>query len=316
MSRVFTLSAANYLSAVFGALAENATEYTILTWLKDETTGSNSQKRVAVGIGEQGVTSNRVWLGTGGAGTSRITIFNSAEGLYDTNHAYGEWLPAIYRCRRVTNESTQDVEALNEAFLSGTFRGSFAREPDSTTTILATRNDVFIGGTANQANPFNGKVAHVAIWLRALSDSELTQLESGVNPSSLDDTGRYAYFTLTGESLENEWGGETLTVTGSVPVDDEDNPPVDAPAAIPSATITQSELTPGGTISGTATNWPAGGPTTATLSAGGHQIEVALTSTNVSPGEYTFTGALPSRPPEGQSAAWVPYDAQATVEIS
>ena len=80
--------------------------------------------------------------------------------------------------------------------------------------------------------------------------------------------------------------------------------------------ITQSELVPGGTISGTATNWTEGGPTTATLSAGGHEIEVALTSTNIGHGEYSFTGTLPARPPEGQSAAWVPYDAQATVEIS
>lgn len=78
-------------------------------------------------------------------------------------------------------------------------------------------------------------------------------------------------------------------------------------AVSPTVTINESNLEPGGTISGSYSNFTAGTPPTSplTVSDGTNSITVAVTVTDNGDGTGTFTGTMPSLPAAGNSASFV-----------
>ena len=122
-------------------------------------------------------------------------------------------------------------------------------------------------------------------------------LTLSVNGSTPVEVPQYNNLNAVGSvEVEADANGEFLvTLTGS---DANNNSYIQAiriiePAApSPSITITQSELTPGGTISGTASNFSAA-PTTISLSDGASPVlNPALTVTS-SGDDYTFSALIP-----------------------
>lgn len=83
----------------------------------------------------------------------------------------------------------------------------------------------------------------------------------------------------------------------------------------PALTVTQTELTPGGTISGSYSNY-ATVPTTLTVSDGTNTITIASPTINDNgDGTGTFSGTMPSLPSSG-TASLIQFTNSATVELS
>lgn len=83
----------------------------------------------------------------------------------------------------------------------------------------------------------------------------------------------------------------------------------------PTLTVTQTELTPGGTISGSYSNY-ATVPTTLTVSDGANTITIASpTISDNGDGTGTFSGTMPSLPTSG-SVAGIQFTTVATVELT
>lgn len=86
-------------------------------------------------------------------------------------------------------------------------------------------------GTTAPSDGFNGKAAHFAVWNRALVDSEKDQLFAGLNPFDIQ-AGLVTYVPMLDGT--RDWMGflDNLVLggdSGSFPVLNGDNPPVNAP---------------------------------------------------------------------------------------
>lgn len=290
MSRTFSNDVANFLQAT-GTAPSVAGEATFFGWVKDA--GAGAPDRTAFTAATQGA---RRWFQfTGSQGYPGHFVEGNGEANdATTNPTLNVWRPAIVR---VTDSGGGNY--LWEVFLDNAVVVSRTLTVGA---LVATGVTVTIGSTGSGTNPFNGKVAHHAIWLRSLTNTEIADLSTGANPSTIETTGRFAYYPMIDDSLVNAWDstpGSALTVNGTVPNDNADNPTVDGAVVPSSLTVTQTELTPGGTISGSYSNY-ATVPTTLTVSDGTNTITIGSPTINDNgDGTGTFSGTMPTLPTSG-----------------
>lgn len=292
MSRVFDGNSANFLSAA-GALSVTAPEMTMLLWVKDDRTGGF--ERVFLGVGASGASGARRWISVKQTFGVSVYFCEGGPALEGSGVADQTWTLLVFR-----RTSAADWDG----FVGAT---ELATANNSANGIGATADDVRLGQTTSGTLPAKGKVAHAAIFTRSLTDQEIADLAAGTNPSTLDATGRYAYYPLTDNSLANAWEADSgvgaLTVTGTVANDDADNPSVSAPVVTPTLTLNQTTLTPGGEISGTCTNYSAAPTSPISVSDGTNTDSVAVTVSGTGP--YTFTGTMPASPTVAEGSVTV-----------
>lgn len=126
---------------------------------------------------------------------------------------------------------------------SATSRAAYfdgANKGTNATNIAVTGQDTFrVGRRLDDTSPFDGKIAHVAVWDTTLSDANAVALGGGDNPTTVATANLIAYWPLTGASLTDVVSGFVLSASGTT-VDTGDNPAVDAfvPALVGAPDVT------------------------------------------------------------------------------
>jgi len=123
--------------------------------------------------------------------------------------------------------------ASRACFLDGGSKGT------DTTSQTPVNGNEFLVGIRTIGSPtqhFYGKMAHVAVWNVALSDSEVAQLAAGANPTAIQAANLVAYYPLVDSGVDFQ-GGTSLTEYGSPTWDTADFPSI-TEVAPSSVTIT------------------------------------------------------------------------------
>lgn len=135
---------------------------------------------------------------------------------YSVTYATGSWFNVIW----VVNSSSDiDIYYNNDT-------GAEALSPSTVAEDYVNLTDIAIG-RINDSSPSNqmpdgGKIAEVAVWLRAITAAERTDLQTK-KPSEIAATSRKNYWSLD-NVLTDAWGGLTLTANGNVTVNSTDHP--------------------------------------------------------------------------------------------
>ena len=283
MSRTFLLeNGDNRLSAT--GTAESTAEITQFGWVKEA--GTEPVDRAPFSFS---AANKRRWVNFRGSQSYIVQFADDNGYLRDDSEsrAQGVWRSVALRCTDAgSGDFTWDL------FLDGVLRNS------RTLTVAALMDtDVLtsLGASTTGSVQFNGKLAHSATWLRPLTNTELTNLHSGTNPSSIDSAGQFAYYPMTDNSLVNAWAdtpGSALAVNGTVPNDDADNPTVSAPV-LPASVTTSDTLQPGTEFTLTAANYASAPVSPVTLTdSEGSTITVPVTISGSGP--YTAVGTMPT----------------------
>lgn len=286
MSRVFSDNSANYLSgsATAPSVPANATFF---GWVKDAGIATlNDRCPFAIRT-----SSGRRWAS---AKSTEFTNYVDGFGYAASSSTFAS---NVWRslALRITDQGSGNF--LWELFVDGTMESS---RTIASAPLLETAASIVVGATTSNSLPYNGKVAHHAAWLRALSNAEITNLAGGTNPSDLSSTGQFFYYPMDGSALDNAWSGtpgSTLTVNGMVAVDAADNPPVSAPSA--SVAISTADNV---TSEGQTKTFTLAGNSAAPTAARINGTSVG-TLTLVSGGTYSYTAPL------------IADDATATLEV-
>ena len=108
--------------------------------------------------------------------------------------------------------------------------------------VFGATNHFTIGTVWDSANrPFDGYIAHVAIWNRVLTAQEITDLSAGSSPLTAASSGLLRYWPLTADAatqVDEAGSGHDLTVYGAT--FSTDDPAVDAAAPVLSSTAKTS----------------------------------------------------------------------------
>jgi Concanavalin A-like lectin/glucanases superfamily len=108
----------------------------------------------------------------------------------------GVWYSSCWRKNGTTGGSQQ-------VYLNGRLDG----EGTSGRTMISRTASVNIGRLTNAAQPFNGSIAHAAIWNAALTQQEIELLSRGVNPLKIRPGNLRGYWPLEGYGGAGGVGG-------------------------------------------------------------------------------------------------------------
>jgi len=221
MARDFPGSGTNVVRILnpTGPLDMSSTDFTIAAWIKPDTVpGGGANAHV---VGKAGNTAASVQYGlllidTSGAkavlqwgdGVGTLQSITSA-----TNISTGVW---THVCAKTTAGT-----GLSKLFLNGVLSTTATR----TVTLGDTASNFVIGARGDgSTNPYDGKVAEVAVWNVALTDAEIAALGKGVSPFLVRPKNLMAYYSLWGVGAADEpdlsGNAQTLTETGTVGVAD------------------------------------------------------------------------------------------------
>lgn len=79
-----------------------------------------------------------------------------------------------------------------------------------------------IGRCYTSGDPWNGRIAHMAVWNVALADAEAGTLAAGISPLKVRRSNLIAYWPINGQSPEADLiGAYAMTVNGTLNVMDE-----------------------------------------------------------------------------------------------
>lgn len=195
----------------------SAVPLTLVCWFKIAAAPGASENILAVG--ESGGTNNFFKLGINTS--SQAQAISDVSGTTDINP-----LTTV----TVSNDTWSMAAAIfasnasRRAYLNGTL------DSDDNTSIATpwTAIDRFvIGGSATFASDFNGYIAHVQVYGRALNETELDILYGGTNPlAASTNSDLVGYWPLTTDTSASE--GNALSTNGSPVLYASDNPTVDA----------------------------------------------------------------------------------------
>lgn len=117
-----------------------------------------------------------------------------------------------------------------QAWLNGVQDGSGTSNRSIQTQGADTGSQFRIGLNSTSANPFNGRIAEVAIWDVALSDAELVALSKGANPVTIRPDHLKGYFPLWSDvATQPQLGGSNGNVSRTGSLSSADHAPVSAP---------------------------------------------------------------------------------------
>jgi len=283
MSRIFDGNNANHLVEESFDLESIANEFTYGAWFKLSDTTST----VPMVVGKIGVSK---WIDLESSGNWRIRDNSYIySGIAGTANA---WQLVIHR-RRSNGSGQYVADVITDGVVRTT--GSPTAADLAANAILTDGATIALGKSSSSTT---GRIAHAFLFLRALSDTELTSLADGASPGNLDSESRRAYYPMIGASLANEWADDAfenplgLEMAGTVAVDTADNPTVDAIVAPSSVTVDDSAFEPGKAITGTYANFTAA-PTVVTLTdSAGNTLTPAVT---INDNAKTFSTAYPAR---------------------
>ncbi len=150
--------------------------------------------------------------------------FNPAFADSTTSYTVGKW---HHLCGVEVTSSSRCV------YLDGAGKGTNAL-PEIPAGVNLMALGILDRGTAGTAQPFDGDIAHVALWDVALTDAEVASLAAGVSPLAIRRDSLVAYFPLGGQSPERDIVGElVMTTTGSPAIAEE--PPIPHSVVAPGA---------------------------------------------------------------------------------
>ena len=105
----------------------------------------------------------------------------------------------------------------------------YTNDTTSNVTFAAGLDRFFVGGLMNSYQQrFKGRIAHVAVWNIALSQSEAEGLIGGDNPLAVQNSSLKMYYPLYNDANDDK-GSNHLTNVGTTTFSTSDNPTVDAP---------------------------------------------------------------------------------------
>jgi len=200
------------------------TPLTVACWFKPD---DHNADYSIVAVEEGAATGNSQWLcharGFTSSALAAMTYHSAwAVALSTDDYADDAWNHGVF---------VFAAAADRRVYLDGTNKGT-----DSTSQTPSPINNVMIGGRelAGPTGLFPGKVAHVAIWNVALSDSEAAQLAAGANPLTIQAANLVAYWPMVENGASVVAGIADLTEYGTPTWDDSDNPTVDdvAPTSV------------------------------------------------------------------------------------
>jgi hypothetical protein len=217
MARDFPGSAGNKLSITnpTGSLDITGTALTLSAWIRPDVVGGGNFRCVIAKDASTGTTIQyRLLLDS--SGHVRVSIGDSGGEDIATGGTVlstGVWSHAAGR------KSGTGAGALL-AFLNGAQDGSAT----SNKTIQDTSGDFNIGGESDNAFPFDGRIAEVAVWNAALTAAEIAALAKGASPLMVRPKNLAAYYPLWGVGAAGEpdlsGNAQALTETGTVGVAD------------------------------------------------------------------------------------------------
>lgn len=215
MARDFPGNAANYLAATDVASVDVTGDYlTILAWVRPDVV--NTDQAVASKYDGPTQTEHQYILRLDTSGFVRGYIGDAAGDDFVvgvTALRAGIWQTIGMR------KAGTGANALN-VYLNGNLTGSAT----SNKSIQNTATDFRIGKTSNTGiQPWDGLIAHVAIWNVGLSDDEIRAFARGVSPLQIRRRNLRAYWPLddygaSGQARDAIEAQTTLSMTGAVPL--------------------------------------------------------------------------------------------------
>ena len=237
MSRVLDGNNANFLSYT-GSTGQNGTA-TVLVWVKRSATATATEcvwrytNTPTHALAGSFPSSNQVSVRADQQfGNATVTTTGSISN--------SSWEPLIFKF----NGNTDSVEIVGES--TGTaFFGAF--QADSSPSLYLGHNNSF-------TQPLDAKLAQVTVWSVVLSGADITALQGGADPSTIDSGNLIAHWPLDTASLTDTVGAKVLSISGTVANDDADNP---ISAAGPSITSTTDPAITGTAIATSGTGFGA-----------------------------------------------------------
>lgn len=218
MSVVFDDASVEYLETTDASLPTDW-PLTVGVWFKSDDAAID---QALFGISDKDTAPDNAYLTARGAVAGdpvRVNAQSSGEaGAADTSTGYSTntWHHA---CGVWTSDTSR------AAFIDGGSKGT-----DTTTVSIDVAWDrMRIGYLADStpALPFSGKIAEVAIWTTALSDSEVSDLAGGKSPLEIQYASLYEYWPLIDlNDLVGRIGGVTLSQGGTPTSDAADHPDI------------------------------------------------------------------------------------------
>lgn len=195
------------------------TPFTVFVWFK---TTSDTLNQVIAAEDVAAVSGYKIHgslEASGGVASDPVRAYNYDGGGYGiavstAGYTANSWQSA---CGIFTSATSRD------AFVNGGSKGS-------NTDNRTGDSDEFTVGCRRGNSPigyFVGKIAHVAVWDKALSDANVSSLHGGANPLTIESGNLIAYWPLNGNATATV--GSNLNESGSPSYDTGDNPSVDAP---------------------------------------------------------------------------------------
>jgi hypothetical protein len=149
------------------------TEYTISYWLKMVITGTNFS---FVNTGSAGVL-----LATHTANPFSTFHANPSQGNHVVSNSASDPNPADGNWHHVTLTKTTDVVNIYEIYIDGVM----TKTHSAWNSIVLDVDTTSIGAQRETIGHIDGEMSEVAVWKRALSASEVSQLANGTKPVAL-----------------------------------------------------------------------------------------------------------------------------------
>jgi len=201
-----TIAGSNHYT---GAVPFTGTPYTFSVVIA----APGGQARKYISVGNSGDSNNAVVVGTDvtAAATNRPSLFTTAtSGNNQVTAGVAMDITGNYNfiCAVAASSSSRAV------YLNGSNKGA-----SGSVAAFPTGIDAFVisGRVTDFTSGIAGSIAHMALWLRALSDAEVAYLGTGGNPRAIK--GCVSYWKFNGTDLTtvpDDIGTNDLTVVGTV----------------------------------------------------------------------------------------------------
>lgn len=228
MSRSYSKNTSNYTSlgaAAINPLISGASAVTLFAWGRPSsfTAGANGNRIISAVI-DAGATGPMLAVGNGSGHVLRVGARSAAGDGFQTRDSVGTistgaWVALGGVIDFAAGTITPYIGGSADNGGAATF-GLTAYTPGTPTSHDGIGSS-FTGSTpTNTGNQWDGPLAHIAIWVAALTSQEMADLAAGANPGAIRTASLVSYHRLAGyDSPEPNAisGGPSATITGSVP---------------------------------------------------------------------------------------------------
>jgi hypothetical protein len=228
----------DYLNCGSPALFDNVTRLSVVAWIKPAGYGENGHGWVFSKTPAGGLTSGPAFATQGGEAKN----LEFTQGWSKSTGKFAWWQTPVnsialnvWQAVAVTYEGNSTAND-PRFYVDGVLQTTAETRGPAGSRNSDAANTLYLGNRGNTDRTFNGKLAHVHFYNRALTATEIAQLKQ--SPGSITN-GLIAYWPLSGsgsQELDLSGNGNHCAVSGATA--SADGPPLSTDTTPPSGTVT------------------------------------------------------------------------------